>query len=817
MHRRAADVVSQGLSSRVCVLTASAGWGKTTVARAALEGREHCWIDLASAADEPGALFTELHRALEMPGTAELPLEDFVAALPACGIVAIDDLHRIERDPASLELVRAIVERRADLHLLLISRHALPLPTATWAANGVATIPIAEAELALAPDDIRTELERWNLRADAATVAAIARATQGWAVAVRFALLALQRSSDLSRVESISRDLAFKYLAEQVVSGLDASRRDVLGDLALAGAFDEALLARLGYDDGGEIAHWIATAGLPLHRSPGVARLHDVFAAFLVAQMSAAERARHADRVAAALIDAEKTGEALDVLRFHATPERLTEFLERHGLTLLQLGRRSSVKGAIDRLPARTRRDNPVILMLRASIERGAGNASLAEALSDRAIETADRDATFFADLLRTRAILKLYESRPDAMEWMERVVRRASPEVRDALRGPYAIGLAVGGEAAKAVAEIDAVIADAERSGDPYALARAYTWALTVFVHVGDRERLAASAARALDLHERNADARGVAIAYNTLAGAALILEDDRELALRYGRAYHEAAKAWDDPANIRQSAALLYQLAVEAGGPENALDPAARPDDTDASFIGLLWFRLARATHEAWSGDFASGARLLETLDGRIADPAERSCWHAATAFFRALCGDTAAAAAHLAAVERGSGGAGPVGRKLERLAHAYAAFAEIVLGNPTAARKRLPAAERNDERALCEAAERLSFVGLSAGAAALEPIAARLEERGQTGFARLLRAAARAAAPSQRDFGLTQAELRVLRSLAAGMPPKLIAAESGRSVETIRNQVKAAIRKTGASGRLEAVALARSAGLL
>ena len=61
------------------------------------------------------------------------------------------------------------------------------------------------------------------------------------------------------------------------------------------------------------------------------------------------------------------------------------------------------------------------------------------------------------------------------------------------------------------------------------------------------------------------------------------------------------------------------------------------------------------------------------------------------------------------------------------------------------------------------------------------------------------------------------LTEAETRVLVELARGRTAKAIAQKHARSIHTVRNQIKAAIRKLGASGSIEAVARAHHLGLL
>jgi DNA-binding NarL/FixJ family response regulator len=61
------------------------------------------------------------------------------------------------------------------------------------------------------------------------------------------------------------------------------------------------------------------------------------------------------------------------------------------------------------------------------------------------------------------------------------------------------------------------------------------------------------------------------------------------------------------------------------------------------------------------------------------------------------------------------------------------------------------------------------------------------------------------------------LTPAELRVIRDLAAGLTPKQIADEMGRSVYTVQTHIQNVIDKFGCHGRAEAIAAARRNGLL
>jgi DNA-binding NarL/FixJ family response regulator len=92
--------------------------------------------------------------------------------------------------------------------------------------------------------------------------------------------------------------------------------------------------------------------------------------------------------------------------------------------------------------------------------------------------------------------------------------------------------------------------------------------------------------------------------------------------------------------------------------------------------------------------------------------------------------------------------------------------------------------------------------------------------LDHSGFGGYAKLLEIAqARLNENMQPDstVRLTAAELKILRDLACGLTPKVIAAEMGRSVLTVQTHIKNVIGKLGCRGREEAIITARRLGLV
>jgi len=72
-------------------------------------------------------------------------------------------------------------------------------------------------------------------------------------------------------------------------------------------------------------------------------------------------------------------------------------------------------------------------------------------------------------------------------------------------------------------------------------------------------------------------------------------------------------------------------------------------------------------------------------------------------------------------------------------------------------------------------------------------------------------------RLAARGSTRSGLTARELEVLRLLADGLRAGPIAAALGLSLATVRNHIRAILRKLGCHSQLEAVAEARRRGLI
>ena len=235
-------------------------------------------------------------------------------------------------------------------------------------------------------------------------------------MAVRFALAALQRSPlDLSRAAATTQRLLFAYFATEVLGQLDADERDLISDLALLGEFDEKMLATLGREDAPADLRWLGGAPIPYFEEGNRILLHPVFAQCMTAQIPASERRARALRAAAALRASGLVGRAFDLMRRYAPDSALVE-LRANGLALLDAGCWKGVEDALRALPQFVRRDDPMVVCLRAELEAQAGALERANVLYDKANGLAATPEVR-ARICRHRSLHYLNQGRTEALQ----------------------------------------------------------------------------------------------------------------------------------------------------------------------------------------------------------------------------------------------------------------------------------------------------------------------------------------------------------------------------------------------------------------
>lgn len=284
-----------------------------------------------------------------------------------------------------------------------------------------------------------------------------------------------------------------------------------------------------------------------------------------------------------------------------------------------------------------------------------------------------------------------------------------------------------------------------------------------------------------------------------------------DLDAAARYADGLVAAAEACGDGSLRAFGLVATYELAAERADHDatSAIQRQLRAKPLPPQYRERFASVVADALPVAWSGDFAGFRSIVAVLR----DTPERSMGE------RALCDAFAALAAaaleqndearrlsrRALAVARPQAGLPAYERRYRRLARALGAAGCTLVGDAVRGRRGADVRflrEDPDIASLVEFAERGRW----------EDAALRVR-----GYARLVASARTAVLQRARPGTLTEAEMRVLRELAAGKNAPTIARETGRSVHTIRTQTSAIVAKLGARGRGEALARARKLGII
>lgn len=327
---------------------------------------------------------------------------------PFHGVVALDDLHVADGDADVAAFLVALIERtKGSVRWILASRSTLRLPVATWIVRRDADIPIDELDLRFNLHEARAA----GFETSDEELADLLSFTDGWPAAVSFALRTSTRSTDIRRASAATRDMIYKYLAEQVYAMLSEEERDFL-ELAIAlPAIDVRVMEKAGVDRALPIVERLrARTAFIYEEKAGVYRCHDLFRDFLSRQSLLSGRSRYKSVHARAAKALEASGDlehAIAACVAAEAPADVVRLLESTGFELLERARADVVMAGISALDERTKQENATILALRGSLQAVAGKLARAETLLRRALSRAgdDRNLTALISLRLARLL----------------------------------------------------------------------------------------------------------------------------------------------------------------------------------------------------------------------------------------------------------------------------------------------------------------------------------------------------------------------------------------------------------------------------
>ncbi|RAR48254.1 LuxR family maltose regulon positive regulatory protein [Paraburkholderia unamae] len=330
---------------RLVLLRAPGGFGKTTLmqqyhAAEKASGRHTLWLSLDSS-DNDLPRFVEHLEA----GAAGLPDEDNgdaefserIAASSHPVVIFLDEFEAIHAPPV-LDYVRRLLDLLPNHSLLVIASRTMPDLNLGRLRTRGQMLEIGPAALRFSLDEATAfvrEQRRLPLQDD--DIARLHRSTDGWVAALFLATLSLESRTDYAAfVASFSgsnRELA-QYLAEDVLARQDAESRDFLLRASVLGPLCAELCdAALGRRDSARMLEAMEQANLFLFRVDEAGtwyRFHSLFAEFLRDRLNkdlpgaapelhraAADwhiRAGHPVQAVEHLLEAHANEEALDII-----------------------------------------------------------------------------------------------------------------------------------------------------------------------------------------------------------------------------------------------------------------------------------------------------------------------------------------------------------------------------------------------------------------------------------------------------------------------------------------------------------------------
>src|SRR5580693_7970662 len=241
---RLSERLSRGAESALTLVSAPAGFGKTTLlaewlAVAAADGRSVAWLSLDQRDNDSALFWTYLVAALNTgaPGGGagalsllqpprppnEAGLVTLLNDLDAISddvVLVLDDYHVIEEREVQDGMAFLLEHLPPQIHLVIGSRADPSLPLPRLRGHGE-LVEIRAADLRFTPDEAAAYLnEVMGLTLTADDVAALEARTEGWIAALQLAALSMQGRDDVAGfIAGFAGDDRYvvDYLVEEVL------------------------------------------------------------------------------------------------------------------------------------------------------------------------------------------------------------------------------------------------------------------------------------------------------------------------------------------------------------------------------------------------------------------------------------------------------------------------------------------------------------------------------------------------------------------------------------------------------------------------
>jgi LuxR family maltose regulon positive regulatory protein len=234
--------LNEGLQRKLTLLSAPAGFGKTTLVSEWIAGcgRPTAWLSLDEGDGDPARFLTYLVASLQtiaadigagllavIQSPQPPPIESILTALlneittiPDHFMLVLDDYHLVDAKPVDQALAFLLEHLPPQMHLVIATREDPHLPLARLRARGQLT-ELRAADLRFTPAEAAEFLNQMmGLNLSAEDIRALETRTEGWIAGLQLAALSMQGDQDATGfIKSFtgSHRFVLDYLVEEVL------------------------------------------------------------------------------------------------------------------------------------------------------------------------------------------------------------------------------------------------------------------------------------------------------------------------------------------------------------------------------------------------------------------------------------------------------------------------------------------------------------------------------------------------------------------------------------------------------------------------
>src|SRR5881227_3643666 len=326
LRARLLEQLNEGLHRKLTLVSAPAGFGKTTLVSEWVAGCERplAWLSLDEGDNDPTRFLTYLVAALQtiapnigkgVLGVLQSPqppppeailtaLLNEITTLPDHFVLVLDDYHVIDAKPVDQALTYLVEHLPPQMHLAIATREDPPLPLARLRARGHLT-EVRAADLRFTASEASAFLNQgMGLSLSATDIAALEDHTEGWIAGLQLAALSMQGHQDVPGfIRAFAGDHRYivDYLVEEVLQRQPESVRSFLLQTAILDRLNGPLCDAVTGQPGGSARLEALERGnffvVPLDDKRLWYRYHHLFGEVLHAHLLA-ETAGQPDQVA---------------------------------------------------------------------------------------------------------------------------------------------------------------------------------------------------------------------------------------------------------------------------------------------------------------------------------------------------------------------------------------------------------------------------------------------------------------------------------------------------------------------------------------